>query len=376
MQHTAPSIPTAPQSPPHRHSPPQPAPEPSQRSHTTDGARREGRGLGGCRSQDWGHSLLCHGPHPGEGGLRLGVRDVGMILGYLGMAAGTPCGGGGDSPRGGMPGHPAVAVRAPWEVAGVMGTPRRGQVPCWCQEPPDAGLRASPGGRSATAAPLLPDRLKLDSCRSLMPPCRVAGRVGVSARGVPVSFFPACTTTATSPRYGVRSTPRSFKLCREREKERREHQQPRGGGPAAPAGCGVPGPCSGVRIGRAGAGKGQGHAGAGEGAATGEGALGEKLGGLGVLPVQSSARAGAGAGAGGWPWQSSPSPRPPGQAKPSRAKQIQAKPSKAEPMRCPVPSPRHTELPTSAPVLPSSACDSGGAPGCPLPLQHQHHAVP
>lgn len=83
----------------------------------------------------------------------------------------------------------------------------------------------SPCGRWAgglDAAPLLPDRLKLDSCRSLMPPCRVAGRVGVSARGVPVSFFPACTTTATSPRYGVRSTALSFKLCRKGSKKQRE----------------------------------------------------------------------------------------------------------------------------------------------------------
>lgn len=68
-----------------------------------------------------------------------------------------------------------------------------------------------------------------------MPPCRVAGRVGVSARGVPVSFFPACTTTATSPRYGVRSTPRSFKLCRKGKKKQREHQL---GRHCAAVGCG------------------------------------------------------------------------------------------------------------------------------------------
>lgn len=72
------------------------------------------------------------------------------------------------------------------------------------------------------AGPLLPDRLKLDSCRSLMPPWRVAGRVGVSAKGVPVSFFPVWTTAATSPRYGLRSTALGFKLCREMGRERGE----------------------------------------------------------------------------------------------------------------------------------------------------------
>lgn len=71
-----------------------------------------------------------------------------------------------------------------------------------------------------------------------MPPCRVAGRVGVSAKGVPVSFFPACTTTATSPRYGVRSTPRSFKLCQKGEEKSRERSAPAGTVPRRARGCG------------------------------------------------------------------------------------------------------------------------------------------
>lgn len=87
-----------------------------------------------------------------------------------------------------------------------------------------------PWGCPGGAGPLLPDRLKLDSCRSLMPPWRVAGRVGVSARGVPVSFFPAWTTAATSPRYGLRSTALGFKLCREMGLEGEKHRAGMGGG--------------------------------------------------------------------------------------------------------------------------------------------------
>lgn len=214
-------------------------------------------------------------------------------------------------------------------------------------------------GRSARpgAAPLLPDRLKLDSCRSLMPPCRVAGRVGVSARGVPGSFFPACTTTATSPRYGVRSTPRSFKFCRERERQRREHQQPRGAG-------------GGGRIGRAGPGKGRAMLGLGRGLRMGRGHSGRCWAGCGA----PAAKRCQGRSRGGGRWVAlaeqplAPSPRP-SRAEPSQAKPSQAKSSQAHAMPCAPPS--HTELPTSAPVL---AIITVTVPE-PLPLQHQHHAV-
>lgn len=46
---------------------------------------------------------------------------------------------------------------------------------------------------------IVPDRLKLDSWRSLMPPCRVQGRVGVSRSEAPMSLFPELATAATSP---------------------------------------------------------------------------------------------------------------------------------------------------------------------------------
>ena len=158
-------------------------------------------------------------------------RDGRCMEGQAGGAAGPGMGSASYSATGAAGQHGPLPQR--WGVApfGVLlvGTPWIGECLAGAREPPDAGLPASPGvglgtGLGLLGPPLLPDRLKLDSWRSLMPPCRVAGRVGVSARGVPVSFFPACTTTATSPRYGVRSTPRSFKLCQKGKKKQRERQ--------------------------------------------------------------------------------------------------------------------------------------------------------
>ncbi|TNN85100.1 hypothetical protein EYF80_004754 [Liparis tanakae] len=43
--------------------------------------------------------------------------------------------------------------------------------------------------------------LKLDPWRSLTPPCRVQGRVGVSKSETPGSRFPEFSTGTTSPRW-------------------------------------------------------------------------------------------------------------------------------------------------------------------------------